>query len=69
MGRAVFGVLVASVVAYLAAVGLDKADKTASSGIQVDGGGWSAQVACSGDATAEGPGSVANTGIMRSWPS
>ena len=112
-GRVVFGVLVAGVVVYLVVVGLDKADKTASSigavvalvalavpyllpprqsggvsmpdadrveesgkaiakaggrantGADTDARDRSAQVVRSGDATAEGPGSVANTGIQR----
>ncbi|WP_280838752.1 hypothetical protein [Micromonospora sp. A200] len=105
--------IVMALVVYLAAVGLDKADKVASSigavvalvalgapyllprpqpggvsmpdpdrveesgkatatgggrantGLQAAGDGRPAQVTRSGDATAEGPGSVANTGIQR----
>jgi hypothetical protein len=110
-GRIVFGVLAAAVVAYLATVGLDKADKLASSigavlallalgapyllpppgctpmpdpdrvedsgnanatgggqattGVDVTGDSGPAQVIRSGDATAAGPGSMANTGIVR----
>jgi hypothetical protein len=110
-GRAVFGVIVAGLVVYLVVVGLDKADKVASSisvvlalmalagpyllppargaampesdrakdtgkasaraggqantGVDVTGEDRPAQVERSGDATADGPGSTANTGIQR----
>lgn len=112
-GRVGFGVVVAALAAYLAAVGLDKADKLASgigavlallalgvpyllpppqpggtpmpgpdrvedsgkatataggqanTGVDVAGDGGPAQVTRSGDATADGPGSVANTGVQR----
>lgn len=110
VGRAVFGAIVVAVVVYLAVVGLDEADKVASSiGVVValaalgapyllpapsaggaldpdrvedagranaTGGGQAntglqgpdsrpGQVIRSGDATADGPGSVANSGIQR----
>jgi hypothetical protein len=111
VGRIVFGVLTAVLVAYLAVVGLDKADKVAScvgvvvallalgapyllplpggtpmpdpdrvedsgkakatrggratTGVDVTGDSGPAQVIRSGDATADGPGSTATTGIVR----
>ena len=110
-GRIVFGVLVAAVMAYLATVGLDKADKLASgigaivavlslgapyllpppggtpmpepdrvedtgkaaatgggranTGVDVTADSGPAQVLRSGDATADGTGSTANTGVVR----
>jgi len=110
-GRGVFGVIVAGLVVYLATVGMEAADKVASSvgavlalialgapyllpsagmgsmpdpnrvedsgraeatgggkantGLQALGGDGPAQVTGSGDATADGRGSVANTGIQR----
>ncbi|MEU4473946.1 hypothetical protein [Micromonospora sp. NPDC023888] len=112
-GRVTFGVILAGLVAYLVAVGVDKADKLASAisvvvalvalvapyllpaagsggasmvepdrvedtgAARATGGGQAntgadvvgpdrpAQVARSGEATADGPGSVANTGVQR----
>jgi len=110
-GRAVFVATTAALVIYLCAVGLDRADKLASSvgavvalvalgapyllpppggvpvsdpdrvedsgkatatgggqanaGVDITGDSGPAQVIRSGDAHADGPGSVANTGIQR----
>jgi hypothetical protein len=112
-GRVIFGVIVVGLVVYLVVVGLDKADKLASTvgvvvallalgapyllpqpplesasmpdpdrvedtgkaaatgggqantGLEAIGDSRPAQVTRSGDATADGPGSGANTGIQR----
>ena len=110
-GRIAFGVLAVGLVAYLAVVGLDKADKLAScvgavvallalatpyllpppegapmadpdrvedsgtakatgggqatTGVDITGDSGPAQVIRSGDATADGPGSTATTGVVR----
>ncbi|GAA4607774.1 hypothetical protein BJY16_006502 [Actinoplanes octamycinicus] len=109
VGRGLFGVIVAGLVVYLVAVGLDQADKLASgigavlalvalaapylfppassasvpdevrdtgaarasagghanTGIDAPGDERAARVTRSGDATADGPGSAANTGVQR----
>jgi hypothetical protein len=110
-GRAVFSVIAAALVVYFGRVGLDRADKVASSisvvlalialgapyllprtgsaavpeldrvedtgratataggyattGVDAVGGDRPAHVVRSGDANADGPGSVANTGVQR----
>ncbi len=110
-GRVAFGVIVAVLVGYIVVVGLDRADKVASTigaivalialgtpyllpptggasmpdpdrvedsgnanarsggqantGVQGRCDDWPVRVTRSGDATADGPGSVANTGVQR----